>query len=177
MLKFCSKLCSENQYYAHELIVLIRMLGVFCGCSIRVFKYFLYVKYYIQPRNRIKTISLTLKIQNGVICIMFTFSHCWHVYLHNKLKITKIVTWFYPIYYANYDNIIGTSLYFSQGIKKLRICPDVRLAWVFNSCVVGNMNKDNTIMVYYTRNDMSIVCLPNNLSTPVIRQQCVRKSV
>ena len=59
----------------------IRMLVVFCGCSIRVFQSFLYIKHYIQPRNRIKTISLlTLKIQNGVICIMFPFSHCWHVY-------------------------------------------------------------------------------------------------
>jgi len=115
-------------------------------------------------------------------------------------------------YYANYANIIGTSLYFSLGIsqtffllhwdgkkrpslshphtKKKRVwlhettqasksyifkfCSgetNAHLAWVFNSRVVGDMNKDKTIMVYYTRNDMSIVCPPNSMSTPVIRQQ------
>ena len=54
-------------------------------------------------------------------------------------------------YYANYANMIGTNLYFSLGIKKLRICPgetNVHLAWVFNSRVVGDINEEKTIMVY-----------------------------
>jgi len=52
----CSKLCSQNQYYAHKLSALLEYFELSgCSnrendCSIRVFQFFVHIAH-IQPRN------------------------------------------------------------------------------------------------------------------------------